>query len=209
MGHNMDNKNWVNYYKITKQKTLPRKTLMKAIELFHCRNKLNLPKFAIDLGCGSGSDSLELLKHDWSVLAIDSQAEAISILLSSCPPSLKNKLKTEVTSFESLTSLPIPQLINASYSLPFLKPEFFYKFWKLILKTLHPGGLFAGTFFGINDDWSKNKRPDMTFLSYKELHQLFLPFKLELFEEEESDEVDALGHSMKHWHKYFVVAEKC
>ncbi|KTD41073.1 class I SAM-dependent methyltransferase [Legionella parisiensis] len=124
----MENKNWGNYYKITQQKTIPRKTLTKAIELFHSRNKFNFPKFAIDLGCGSGADSRELLKHDWFVLAIDSQAEAISILLSSCPPSLKNKLKTEVISFESLTSLPIAQLINASYSLPFLKPELFLNF---------------------------------------------------------------------------------
>ncbi|HHT0594286.1 TPA: class I SAM-dependent methyltransferase [Legionella anisa] len=205
----MNNENWVNYYKITKQKSLPRKTLMKAIELFHCRNQFDHPKLAIDLGCGSGSDSLELLKNEWSVLAIDSHAEAISILLASCPQSLKNKLKTEIASFETLTSLPISQLINASYSLPFLKPELFYKFWKLIIKTLQPGGLFAGTFFGINDDWSKNKRPNMTFFSYKELHQLFIPFKIELFEEEERDEADALGYSMKHWHKYFVVAEKC
>ncbi|OEH47292.1 hypothetical protein [Legionella parisiensis] len=49
----------------------------------------------------------------------------------------------------------------------------------------------------------------MTFLGDKELHQLFLQFKLGLLEEEESDETDALGYSMKHWHKYFVVAEKC
>ncbi len=204
----MNNKDWANYYKVTQQRTLPRKTLVKAIELFHCRNQVGLPKLAIDLGCGAGCDSIELLKHDWSVLAIDSQAEAISTLLTSCPQLLQNKLKTQVASFESLTSLPISQLINASYSLPFLKPEPFYKFWKLILKALQPGGLFCGTFFGVNDGWNVCKKSDRIFLSRKELAHLFIPFKIEWFAEEESDEADASGCLIKHWHKYYVVAEK-
>ncbi|CAM3030922.1 SAM-dependent methyltransferase [Legionella steigerwaltii] len=204
----MDNKNWSNYYKITKQNTLPRKTLLKAIEIFNCRNKFNCAQLAIDVGCGAGADSIELLKNNWSVLAIDSQAEAISTLISSCPQSLQNRLKTKVASFESLTSLPTSQLINASYSLPFLSSDNFYKFWKLILEALPPGGIFAGIFFGINDGWNCYKRSDMTFLSTNDLYNLFVPFKIELLEEEESDGADAMGF-IKHWHRYFVVAEKC
>lgn len=201
-------KNWINYYRNTQQQSLPRKTVVKAIELFHCKNDSPLSKFAIDLGCGAGIDSIELLKHNWSVLAIDSQIEAISTLRSSCPKLLQNQLTTKVASFESLISLPATQLINASYSLPFLKPELFYSFWKLILQALPTRGLFAGTFFGLKDDWFRNKNEVMTFFSYKELVHLFLPFKIEMFEEDECYMPDASGSFIKHWHKYFIVAEK-
>ena len=35
--------------------------------------------FAVDLGCGSGADTIALLKRRWRVLAIDGEAEAIDI----------------------------------------------------------------------------------------------------------------------------------
>lgn len=202
----MCNKNWVDYYKITHTVSTPRKTLMKAIEIFDVENHFGMVKLAIDLGCGAGTDSIMLLKDDWSVLAIDSQAAAIETLSSSCPQSLQKKLRTKVSEFESLIVLPPSQLINASYSLPFLNRDYFFNFWEIILSALHSGGLFSGIFFGINDSWST--RANMTFLSRDELFSnLLLPFKIEFFAEEEHDESDALGN-LKHSHKYFIVAKK-
>ena len=201
----MNNKKWANYYKVTKKIATSRKTLIKAIDLFDRDNNFEASKFAIDLGCGAGSDSLELLKYGWSVLAIDSQPSAISTLLSLCPQSLQDKIKTKIASFESLISLPISQLINASYSLPFMSPDYFYPFWEIILRALYPGRIFSGTFFGVNDSW--HTRADMTFVNSEVLYNLFRTFEIEFFEEEEHDAADALGH-VKHWHKYFVVAKK-
>jgi trans-aconitate methyltransferase len=37
--------------------------------------------FAVDLGCGAGRDTAELLRRGWRVLAIDAEAEAIRRLL--------------------------------------------------------------------------------------------------------------------------------
>ncbi|MFC3909140.1 class I SAM-dependent methyltransferase [Legionella dresdenensis] len=204
----MNDRNWAHYYKITKQITSPRKTLLKAIEIFSNRSKSTHTKAAIDLGCGSGADSIELLKHGWSVLAIDYQAEAISTLLSLCPPSLQNRLDTKVMPFELLTSLPRVQLINASYSLPFLREDKFYSIWNTIVDTMHQGDMFAGTFFGINDGWNSSKNLDMTFFNHDDLSNLLLPFEVAFLEEEEIDKTDALGN-IKHWHVYSVVAEKC
>ncbi|KTD64571.1 class I SAM-dependent methyltransferase [Legionella spiritensis] len=203
----MNDRNWEHYYKITKQITSPRKTLLKAIEIFSNGNKASPAKLAIDLGCGSGTDAIELLKHGWSVLAIDYQPEAISTLLSLCPPSLENRLETKVMPFELLTSLPRSQLINASYSLPFLKADKFYLIWNMILNALHQGDIFSGTFFGINDGWNGSKNSDMTFFNHKDLSNFLMPFEVAFLEEEENDKADAMGN-IKHWHKYFVVAKK-
>lgn len=201
----MNKRNWTAYYNSTKQNTLPRKSLLKAIANFD-KEKINLSKSAIDLGCGAGIDVMELLRCGWSVIAIDSQLSAIDSLLSSAQElTCANKLKTIVSSFEALDSLPRVNLINASFSLPFLKPVYFYKFWNVILKELKPGSRFSGSFFGFNDFW--NTRTDMTFLNREMICHLFSQFKIEYFQEEEKDEMDALGY-YKHWHKFFIVAKK-
>ncbi|STY29539.1 SAM-dependent methyltransferase [Legionella wadsworthii] len=204
----MDCSNWNIYYKKTKQLTIPRKTVVKAIELFHDRKTLNNSLFAIDLGCGAGNDSIELLRNKWSVLAIDSQVDALSTLENSCPQSLKSKLVTKIAKFETIRYLPPCQLINASFSLPFVKREFFYPFWEIILNTLSPKGIFSGAFFGIKDDWYPNKDSDMTFLTPEELDNLFIPFKILWLDEKEHFGVDASGSYFKYWHQYLVVAEK-
>ncbi len=47
----------------------------------------------------------------------------------------------------------------------------------------------------------------MTFLNREMICHLFSQFKIEYFQEEEKDEMDALGY-YKHWHKFFIVAKK-
>jgi tellurite methyltransferase len=202
----MIDKNWIKYYDITRERTPPRKNLVTALEYFS-KDKIIFSKVAIDLGCGSGIDTIELLKHGWSVLAMDSQPEAISSLLYSARQlSLcDDKLITKICSFETLNSLPQSYLINASFSLPFLNQDSFFKLWELIIIALHPGGRFSGSFFGIHDDW--NTRSDMIFFTREEIYNLFTQFKIEFFEEEEQDGPDAFGR-IKYWHKYLVVAKK-
>ncbi|MBL7481528.1 class I SAM-dependent methyltransferase [Legionella bononiensis] len=200
----MSIRNWTEYYKRTEKKSVPRKTLLKAIELCELE-QADVPKLAIDLGCGSGVDTVALLRSGWFVLAIDAQESAINSLLTTIPQSYSGQLTSQVASFETLSHLPPAYLINASFSLPFLPPNNFYHFWHLILNSLHPGGRFAGTFFGIRDGW--RTRSDMTFLSQDALNALFLTFEIEFFEEEELAHPDAMGYE-KYWHKYFIVAKK-
>ena len=42
---------------------------------------------AIDLGCGEGTDTLELLARGWSVLAVDAQPAGLALLRARIPPS--------------------------------------------------------------------------------------------------------------------------
>ena len=200
----MSIRNWTEYYKRTEQKSVARKTLLKAIELFDL-DQTGVPKFAIVLGCGSGVDTEALLRAGWSVLAIDAQESAIDCLLTTIPQPYSGQLTSQIVSFETLSQLPPAYLINASFSLPFLTPNNFYQFWHLISNSLHPGGRFSGTFFGIRDGW--RTRNDMTFLSQDDLNALFLTFEIEFFEEEKLAHPDAMGYE-KYWHKYFIVAKK-
>lgn len=107
--------------------------------------------------------------------------------------------------FESLTSLPPANLINASYSLPFMNLVNFYKLWAIILILLHSGARFAGSFFGNHDSW--NTKADMTLFSREEILNLFALFKIEFFEEEEQEGTDSEGN-IKHWHIFHIVAKK-
>lgn len=65
--------NWTNYHSKTASSP-PRPTLLKALTL------LPIPGHAIDLGCGSGRDTLHLLEQGWTVLAIDNQQTTINCL---------------------------------------------------------------------------------------------------------------------------------
>ena len=58
-------RDWENFHRITNNKP-PRKNIVDFI------SKYSITGNAIDLGCGSGSDTIFLIKNNWNVLAIDS-----------------------------------------------------------------------------------------------------------------------------------------
>lgn len=194
---------WSSYFK-NKSNLVPRDTLLKALEFFENENTSDEQMFAIDLGCGHGSDTLELLKRKWKVLAIDSSAEGLAILEDSVIPSRKRNFRKVNMSFEDLKLMKC-DLLNASYSLPFCKPEFFSRMMKEIDSSILKGGRFSGNFFGKNDSWAGNK--NMTFHTKEELLNFFRNFEIEYLEEKDEDGVTASGES-KHWHVYSVIARK-
>jgi len=194
---------WSSYYK-NKSNLVPRDTLLKALEFFEKENNQDEQLFAIDLGCGHGADTLELLKRNWKVLAIDYSPEGLAILEESVIPSRKRNFRKMNMSFESLNLIKC-NFLNASYSIPFCKPECFGNLWNEIDNSILKDGRFAGNFFGINDSWAKDKM--MTFHSKEEVNKLFKNFIIEYFEEKDEDGVTASGES-KHWHVFSVIAKK-
>jgi len=63
-------------------------------------------------------------------------------------------------------------LLNASYSLPFCKPQDFDSCWDTIVSSIAIGGRFSGHFFyGPHDDLANN--PDITIHPYEALMNLF------------------------------------
>jgi len=194
---------WSSYYK-NKSNLVPRDTLLKALEFFEKEKHPDEQLFAIDLGCGHGADTLELLKRNWKVLAIDYSPEGLAILEESVIPSRIRNFRKMNMSFEALNLMKC-NFLNASYSIPFCKPDCFGNLWNEIENSILKDGRFAGNFFGINDSWAKNKM--MTFHSKEEVNKLFKNFIIEYFEEKDEDGVTASGES-KHWHVFSVIARK-
>ena|SRR5215211_7033014 len=185
---------WARYYDASGDE--PRDTLIAAVERFAS------PGLAVDLGCGAGRDTVELLRRDWHVVAIDSEAEAIRRLREQTGEDAR--LETQVARYEDAV-LPPCQLVNASWSLPFCAPEVFDAVWQRIVDSLSAGGRFSGHLFGNRDEWASED--DMTFHSRLQAETLLDGFTRERFEEVEEDGKTALGQA-KHWHVFYVVALK-
>jgi SAM-dependent methyltransferase len=157
---------------------------------------------AVDLGCGAGRDTAELLRRGWYVIAIDAEPEAIRRLRARDLP--RERLRTEVARFEQ-ASWPENDLVNASASLPFCHPARFTALWRQITESLHPGGCFSGHFFGERDEWAEE--PGMTFQSTSEVRRLLEGLDVHRFDEVERDGETVTGRP-KHWHLFHVVAQK-
>ena len=194
---------WREYYEKT-ARGIPWDTLREALCLTESKSTDPRERFAIDLGCGAGRDTRELLRRGWKVLAIDNQPTAIRCIRSNVPTKYRPRLKTRVASFER-TSLPQCDLVNASYSLPFCPPEHFGSLWRKIVTSIRPSGRFSGHFFGVNDEWASLS--DMTFHSRKQVKALLRHFKIESFHEKEREGKTSSGRR-KHWHVFSVVARK-
>jgi SAM-dependent methyltransferase len=182
----------------------PRETLLDALARFDAEDPSH--RFAVDLGCGTGRDTVELLRRGWSVLAVDGQPEAIERLRArrDLPAAAAEQLEMRVASFEDV-ALPPADLVNSSFALPFCRPEAFPSLWQRIVDALGAGGRFCGQLFGDRDGWSGED--DMTFLTRDELDALLAPFEPERLDEVEEDGKTAVGDA-KHWHLFHVVARK-
>ena len=191
---------WQEYYERTKGRA-PRRTLSAALAAF---GEVPSMRTAIDLGCGDGRDTIELLRRGWHVLAIDAEPAAIERLRRRADIPAEAVLATRVGRSEDET-WPPADLVNASFSLPLCVPERFVTLWARIVESLKPGGRFAGQLFGDRDDW--RGKPGMTFLERPAVDRLFDAFEVEMLEEEESDALTPYG-KRKHWHLFHVVARK-
>src|SRR5690606_24197231 len=192
---------WRDYYQKTGQRP-PRDTLLFALDRW--AEAAAEPRHAVDLGCGTGRDAIELLRRGWSVLAIDAEPDAIAGLRARPDLPEGARLETRVARFEH-TEWPETDLINASFTLPLCPPDAFARVWRRIVDSLRPGGRFAGQLYGDRDSWAG--RPGMTFLTRAGARALLLPLRVELFREEEEDSVTPRG-SAKHWHIFHIVARK-
>ncbi|WP_271411059.1 class I SAM-dependent methyltransferase [Pseudomonas sp. Q1-7] len=161
------------------------------------------PSHALDLGCGAGRDTLELLRRGWRVLAVDAEPEALARLDAQVDDQRRALLQSHCGRFESLP-LPPAQLVNSSFALPLCPPAAFPGLWLSICNALSEGGLFAGHLFGERDDWADN---GITILRRHQLEELLCGWDVLMLEEKEEDGVTAKGRN-KHWHLFSVVARR-
>jgi tellurite methyltransferase len=191
---------WREYYARMEGRP-PRHTLLAALERF---GEAAGQRRAVDLGCGEGRDTVELLRRGWSVLAIDAEASAIERLLARPDLPIGAALETRVARFED-TVWPEVDLVNASFALPLCPPARFPALWTRLLASLAPGGRFAGQLFGERDEW--RGEPGITHLSRDEVERLLEGCEVERLEEEETDTATPYG-KRKHWHLFHIVARK-
>jgi len=162
------------------------------------------PGFAVDLGCGAGIETADLLERGWRVLAVDGQAEAIDLLRARVGPEFQERLETRVAHF-AILELPPADFIWAGLSLPFCPPEHFDAVWSRIMAALRPGGRFAGDLFGIRHAWAG--RSGITVHSSDAVRRLCQPLRLEYFIEEEGER-QTVAEGVQHWHGFGIVARK-
>ena len=196
---------WTRYYDAAGEQ--PRETLLFALERFDAGAGANEGGlFAVDLGCGTGRDTVELLRRGWRVLAIDAEAEAIQRLLGrgDLDSGGAARLATQVAGFEN-AGWPEADLINSSYALPFCPPNQFSAVWHRVVASLRAGGRLSGHLFGDRDGWAT--QPDMSFQTREDAEELLRGLEVEHFEEVEEDGETAVGDP-KHWHLFQVVARK-
>jgi membrane dipeptidase len=174
----------------------PRATLLEAMRRF------DAPGLAVDLGCGTGRDTFELLRGGWSVVAIDREEEAIDRLRAGLG-SEDGRLVTEVSRIEE-ARWPACDLVNASFVLPFCTPYRFGEVWGRIVGSLRPGGRFSGQLFGDRDSWAG---AGIVVQTRAEIGELLAPFEVERLDEVDEEGSTVLG-TPKHWHLYHVVARK-
>jgi tellurite methyltransferase len=194
---------WTDYYQAVEGRP-PRETLLNALAQFDAEPSSTVPRFAVDLGCGDGRDTVELLRRGWQVLAVDGEKKAIARLRNR-PDIDPSRLETRVERFEVLTFPNGVDLINASFSLQFCPPPDFSLFWQKIVSALRPGGRFCGQLIGDRDSWAAYAH--MNHHTHEQVKQLLQPFDIEFFEEEEHPGKTALGVE-KHWHIFHIVACK-
>lgn len=201
--NNIFERDWAAYYSAVVGRP-PRDTLLAALGRFEAEESAASSRLAVDLGCGEGRDTVELLRRGWRVLGIDGEPEAIARLLSR-PEINSTRLETQVVRFEQMNLPETVDLINASFSLPFCPPEHFPSLWEKIVLSLRSGGRFCGQLFGDRDSWAIYT--SMNHHTREQLDLLLQPFEVEMLEEEEHPGKTALGED-KHWHLFQIVARK-
>ncbi len=186
---------WTEYYDENEDRA-PREMLLDVLDAFGRKDHQ-----AVDLGCGSGIDTLAMLERGWSVFAIDAEEEAIGRVRKRVPSSLAPRLRPLVSRMEGV-ELPSADLVWAGFSLFFCHPDRFGEVWQRVRRAIRPAGRFAGELLGDRDTWAP--KDDMSAFTIGEARTLFEGFELERFEEEEEDGEACSGP--KHWHVFHAVA---
>ncbi len=186
---------WPEYYEATSGRP-PWPLFVDAVERFES------PGLAVDLGCGAGVETLDLLRRGWRVVAIDAQPAAIDYVRNRVPAELLPRLETDVASFTDVR-LPDADFVWSGLSLSFCPRVAFGDLWRKVVECLRPGGRIACDIFGDRHVWSTNT--ELTFLRSPEVHALIEPLDVEYFVEEE-EQRPTVFEGLQHWHAFLIIA---
>mgnify|MGYP001819716169 CR=1 FL=1 len=198
--HRASDTHWPDYYEVTAERPAWATTMMAA-EAFG-DHPAGEPRFAVDLGCGAGRDTRELLRRGWRVLATDMTPEGIETLRRLTPGEHRMRLETEVSALQDF-EIPACDLVNANLILPFQPADDLEATWARILTALPVGGRFCGMLFGDRDQAADD--PGMSCPTPAVIRGYLDGFDIEHWSEKEEDGETALGEP-HHFHIIEVVA---
>lgn len=143
------------YYENT-ENALPHQMVKKIIDM-----NIN-PKYAIDLGCGAGRDTIYLIKNGWKVLSIDKENTKKIISSKLENEELKN-FNFKCQDFENI-ELEKNNLLVANFSIPFCNKYYFNEFWNKISNSILKERILCWKFFWIKRFLGKDKRENGIFI---------------------------------------------
>lgn len=191
---------WPAYYRATIGRE-PRPLFWKGIAALEGAGMQ--PGQAVEIGFGDGTETLALLAAGWRVVAIDPAPAAADTLRSQVTDADADRL--EILSMPAeRADLPPFDLLYAGYSLPFLDPTLFDRFWAGVRERLLPGGFLVVNFFGTHDSWFG--REGMSFIERETLGPRLDGLEVIAIDEQDTDGESFLGP--KHWHVFDVVARR-
>ena len=185
-------KDWTNYQTKTYGDDVC-KLLVEFIDKYKVDN-------AIDLGCGSGNETVYMVKNGIQVLAIDRQLNQ-DFILNRLSDDEKKLISFMESSFEDI-ELPKTWLLTAFFSIPFCNPNNFDELWNKIYNSIEDDGYFVGQLFGDRDAWnvvdSINTFPIDKVKDYLKKYRIIKLEEVEYVRESDN----------KKWHFYDIIAQK-
>jgi len=170
---------------------------------------------ALDVGCGPGREVVALLDAGFDVDAFDPYPEMLTrtrnmLVERGMGDALTDgRVRLWLGTLESEAENLGPHaydLLHAGFVLPFVRPIAFDSCWHALVASLREGGVFAGQFFGPNDEFVRAAgEGDMTSHRTEEIDELFTGW--DVLEREEIERDGAIGRGKaKRWHVHHVVA---
>lgn len=155
---------------------------------------------AIDLGCGAGNDTEFLISKGFNVTAVDNNEQVKEIIESRNLDS--NKLKITIDDFSKI-ELPKADLVNANFSMHYVKENFDEFIVNLLQNVIKHKGVFIGNFLGKEDEWKET----FTTVEKERLLEYFKGYNILYFSEEKYYQ-DTARKKNKFWHVYTIIAQK-
>lgn len=191
---------WPAYYRHSSGRE-PRPLFLKGMSL--AAKAGIVPRQAIEIGFGDGTESLALLRAGWRVLAVDPTPQAAEYLLEQAPPDATDRLEVRTAPAQAV-ELPPFDLLYAGYALSFLETNDFRRFWTGVRAALRPGGIVIVNVFGVHDTWAGD--PYMTFVERDAVDRMAAGLEVLALDEEDVDGDSFVGP--KHWHVFDLVARR-
>ncbi len=150
----------------------------------------------LDLGCGSGNETIYFLKKGKEVIAVDKDLNEEYFYTR---VKKEDNLVLNRCAFEDF-DFPKVDAVLSTFSLSFCRPDKFDEVWNKIEKCLPHRGILAGNLFGEKDSFSQLE--NVNVFTKDEVLELLSNYEIVKFNEKEYDQ-EASG---KHRHYYDFVA---